>query len=69
MTAPMDDQLTLNRQATMARLVSGAAHEVNNALQVISGSVELLITAQSCPSRCASGWSASPRTRHGRRRR
>jgi signal transduction histidine kinase len=37
-----DDYLTLNRLATVARLLSGAAHEVNNALQVISGSVELL---------------------------
>ncbi len=37
-----DDYVTLNRLATVARLVSGAAHEVNNALQVISGSVELL---------------------------
>jgi signal transduction histidine kinase len=34
--------LTLNRLATIARLVAGAAHEVNNALQVIGGSVELL---------------------------
>ena len=49
MTAPLDDQLTLNRQATVARLVSGAAHEVNNALQVISGSVELLMTSQELP--------------------
>lgn len=37
-----DDYLTLNRLTTVARLLSGAAHEVNNALQVISGSVELL---------------------------
>jgi signal transduction histidine kinase len=34
--------LTLNRLATIARLVAGAAHEVNNALQVIGGSAELL---------------------------
>lgn len=49
MSAPLDDQLTLNRQATVARLVSGAAHEVNNALQVISGSVELLMTSPELP--------------------
>ncbi|MGE0316135.1 MAG: sensor histidine kinase [Vicinamibacterales bacterium] len=40
---PSDDALlALNRAATAARLLSGAAHEVNNALQVISGTVELL---------------------------
>lgn len=49
MTVPLDDQLTLNRQATVARLVSGAAHEVNNALQVISGSAELLLASQDLP--------------------
>jgi len=37
-----DDIVVLNRAATIARLLSGVAHEVNNALQVISGSVELL---------------------------
>lgn len=36
------DIVTLNRLATAARLLSGAAHEVNNALQVIAGTVELL---------------------------
>jgi len=40
---PFDDHLTLNRLSTVARLVSGASHEVNNALQVISGTVELLL--------------------------
>jgi signal transduction histidine kinase len=34
--------ITVNRLVTAARLLSGAAHEVNNALQVIAGSVELL---------------------------
>ncbi len=34
--------LALNRSATAARLLSGAVHEVNNALQVISGTVEIL---------------------------
>jgi signal transduction histidine kinase len=37
-----EHHLTLNRLATIARLVAGAAHEVNNALQVIGGSAELL---------------------------
>ena len=49
MTARFDDLFTLNRQATVARLVSGAAHEVNNALQVISGSAELLMTSKELP--------------------
>ena len=39
---PSKHHLTLNRLATIARLVAGAAHEVNNALQVIGGSAELL---------------------------
>lgn len=34
--------LALNRSATAARLLSGVVHEVNNALQVISGTAELL---------------------------
>ncbi len=34
--------VALNRAATSARLMSGAVHEVNNALQVIATSVELL---------------------------
>jgi signal transduction histidine kinase len=37
-----DVLLALNRAATAARLLSGAVHEVNNALQVISGTVEIL---------------------------
>jgi len=39
---PNEHHLTLNRLATIARLVASAAHEVNNALQVIGGSAELL---------------------------
>lgn len=34
--------LALNYSATAARLLSGVVHEINNALQVISGTVELL---------------------------
>ena len=41
-STPPEHHLTLNRLATIARLVAGAAHEVNNALQVIGGSAELL---------------------------
>ena len=37
-----DALIALNRSATAARLLSGAVHEVNNALQVISGTVEIL---------------------------
>jgi signal transduction histidine kinase len=37
-----DDLLTLNRAAIVARLLAGVAHEVNNALLVISGTAELL---------------------------
>ena len=39
---PREALLALNRSATAARLMAGAAHEVNNALQVISGTVEIL---------------------------
>src|SRR5262245_8137775 len=38
----IDDLITLNRSATVARLMFGAVHEVNNALQVIGGTTELL---------------------------
>lgn len=37
-----EDLLVLNRWATIARLLSGVAHDVNNALQAIGGAVELL---------------------------
>jgi signal transduction histidine kinase len=39
---PRDVLLALNRSVTAARLMAGAIHEVNNALQVISGTVEIL---------------------------
>ena len=46
-----DDALIgLNRLATVARLLSGAAHEVNNALQVISGTVEVLESRADVPA-------------------
>lgn len=39
---PRDALIALNRSVTAARLMAGAVHEVNNALQVISGTVEIL---------------------------
>jgi len=49
-TLPRRDVLVaLNRSATTARLMSGVIHEVNNALQVISGTVELLQTRPDVP--------------------
>lgn len=47
MDIPIDDLIALNRAATVARLLAGTAHEVNNALLVISGSAELLEDAPS----------------------
>jgi signal transduction histidine kinase len=41
--------MRLNRLATMARLVAGLAHELNNTLQVISGLVELLTDRPDLP--------------------
>jgi signal transduction histidine kinase len=50
-TLPARDVLVaLNRSATTARLLSGVIHEVNNALQVISGTVELLQTRPDVPA-------------------
>lgn len=42
--------LALNRSATAARLLSGVIHEINNALQVISGTVELLEARADLPA-------------------
>jgi signal transduction histidine kinase len=44
-----DVLLALNRASTTARLMAGTIHDVNNALQVISGSVELLEQQQGLP--------------------
>jgi two-component system NtrC family sensor kinase len=41
--------LALNRSATAARLLPGVIHEINNALQVISGTVELLEARSDLP--------------------
>jgi len=37
-----DDIVALNRLITLARVLAGTAHDVNNALQIIGGSAELL---------------------------
>ena len=44
-----DVLIALNRSATSARLMAGVIHEVNNVLQVISGTVELLQTRPDVP--------------------
>lgn len=49
------DLLTLNRAATVARLLSGVAHEVNNALQVIGGTTELLQATPGLPTSVVDG--------------
>ena len=49
------DLLTLNRAATVARLLSGVAHEVNNALQVIGGTTELLQAVPGLPASVVDG--------------
>ena len=51
--ASEDALIGLNRLATVARLLSGAAHEVNNALQVISGTVEILEMRTDLPPEAA----------------
>src|SRR5262245_61116884 len=43
------DLITLNRSATVARLVSGVFHELNNAFQVVGGTTELLQDTPSLP--------------------
>jgi signal transduction histidine kinase len=42
--------IVLNRSTTAAKLLSGVVHDVNNALQVISGTVELLSSRADLPS-------------------
>jgi signal transduction histidine kinase len=49
------DLITLNRSATVARLVSGVFHELNNALQVIGGTAELLQDLPGLPDAVAEG--------------
>jgi signal transduction histidine kinase len=54
-TPTATDLLTLNRAATVARLLAGVAHEVNNALQVIGGTTELLQVTPGLPASIAEG--------------
>jgi signal transduction histidine kinase len=49
------DLLTLNRAATVARLLSSLIHEVNNALQIIGGNTELLQGMPDLPEPVATG--------------
>src|SRR5262245_15408725 len=50
-----DDLVTLNRSATVARVVAGVFHELNNSLQVIGGLAELLQDAPGTPPSVADG--------------
>jgi len=47
--------VTLNRSATVARLVAGVFHELNNSLQVIGGLAELLQDTPGIPPSVADG--------------
>jgi two-component system, chemotaxis family, CheB/CheR fusion protein len=50
-----EDLVTLNRSATIARLVAGVFHELNNSLQVIGGLAELLQDTPGLPPAVADG--------------
>jgi signal transduction histidine kinase len=50
-----DDLVTLNRSATVARLVAGVFHELNNSFQVIGGLAELLQDTPGIPPSVADG--------------
>ena len=50
------DLVTLNRAATVARLLAGVAHEVNNALQIIGGTTELLQDTPGLPEAVVKGF-------------
>jgi two-component system C4-dicarboxylate transport sensor histidine kinase DctB len=54
-TPGQTDLLTLNRAATVARLLAGVTHEINNALQVIGGTTELLQMTPGLPDSVAEG--------------
>jgi hypothetical protein len=63
------DLITVNRSATIARLLAGVVHDANNALQVISGTTELLLGASDLPEPVVKGYSAFSRSRRVRQRR
>ncbi len=44
-----DELIALNRLTLVARLLAGTAHDVNNALQIVGGSVEMLARPQPSP--------------------
>ena len=50
-----EDLVTLNRSATVARLVAGVFHEMNNSLQVIGGLAELLQDTPGLPNSVIDG--------------
>lgn len=50
-----EDLVTLNRSATVVRLVAGVFHEVNNSLQVIGGVAEMLQETPGLPGPVADG--------------
>jgi C4-dicarboxylate-specific signal transduction histidine kinase len=50
-----EDLVTLNRAATVARLISGVFHELNNHLLVIGGTAELITDAPGTPEAVAKG--------------
>jgi signal transduction histidine kinase len=50
-----DDLVTLNRSSTVARVVAGVFHELNNSLQVIGGLAELLQDVPGTPPSVADG--------------
>jgi two-component system C4-dicarboxylate transport sensor histidine kinase DctB len=54
-SAPLDDRrlAQINRLTTIARFVSGLAHELNNSLQVMGGLVELLADRADIPADAA----------------
>jgi signal transduction histidine kinase len=52
-----EDLVTLNRAATVARLVSGVFHELNNHLLVIGGTTELIQDTPGLPETVAKGLS------------
>ena len=48
-TFALDDLVYLNRMTTLGHVLPNAAHEVNNALQMISGLVEMLTAKDLTP--------------------
>jgi len=55
LTNLVQDLITLNRSATVSRLVAGVFHELNNSLQVIGGLAELLQDTPGIPTTVADG--------------